>query len=96
MKSRFVTGCGAYLGIMVLIVYFYMPTFLQVQYGFARATVFNANAAALLMLAVMCPVWGWIADRIGAAVNGLCRDGLVNATPGALAGSPAGRVWLPE
>jgi MFS family permease len=67
--TLFVTGCGAYLGIMVLIVYFYMPTFLQVQYGFARTTVFNANAAALLMLAVMCPVWGWIADRIGAALT---------------------------
>jgi MFS family permease len=65
----FVTGCGAYLGIMVLIVYFYMPTSLQVQYGFARDTVFNANAAALLMLAVMCPAWGWIADRIGAAMT---------------------------
>ena len=67
--TLFVTGCGAYLGIMVLIVYFYMPTFLQVQYGFERTTVFNANAAALLMLAVMCPVWGWIADRIGAALT---------------------------
>jgi MFS family permease len=65
--TLFVTGCGAYLGIMVLIVYFYMPTFLQVQYGLSSRTTFNANAAGLLLLALTCPVWGLIADRIGAA-----------------------------
>jgi MFS family permease len=63
----FVTGCGAYLGIIILIVYFYMPTFLQVQYGLSNSTTFNANAAGLLILALACPVWGLIAERIGAA-----------------------------
>jgi MFS transporter, MHS family, proline/betaine transporter len=52
---------------MVLIVYFYMPTFLQVQYGHSSGTTFNANAAGLLILALTCPIWGLIADRIGAA-----------------------------
>jgi MFS family permease len=66
-STLFVTGCGAYLGIMVLIVYFYMPTFLQVQYGLSSGTTFNANAAGLLILALTCPIWGLIADRIGAA-----------------------------
>ena len=66
-STLFVTGCGAYLGIMVLIVYFYMPTFLQTQHGLSSGTTFNANAAGLLMLALTCPIWGLIADRIGAA-----------------------------
>jgi len=67
--TLYVTGCGAYLGIMVLIGYFTMPTLLQTQYGFAARSVFNANAVALLMLAAMCPVWGRVADRIGAATT---------------------------
>src|SRR5262249_44342668 len=66
--TLYVTACGAWLGIMVLIVYFYMPTFLQTQYGIPARAVFNANAAALLMLAAMCPLWGLLVDRIGAAV----------------------------
>jgi MFS family permease len=66
-STLFVTGCGAYLGIMVLIVYFYVPTFLQVRYGLSSGTTFNANAAGLLLLALTCPIWGLIADRIGAA-----------------------------
>jgi len=56
---------SSYLGMMIIILYFYMPAFLQTQYGFDRTTVFNANAAALLLLALMCPVWGRIADKIG-------------------------------
>jgi MFS family permease len=66
-STLFVTGCGAYLGIMILIVYFYMPTFLQVQYGLSSSATFNANAAGLLILALICPIWGLVADRIGAA-----------------------------
>jgi MFS family permease len=42
-----------------------MPAFLQTQYGFDRAVVFNANSAALFLLAVLCPVWGCVADRCG-------------------------------
>jgi MFS family permease len=61
----YVVLLGLYLGIMILILYFYFPSFLQTQYGFDRTTVFNANAAALLLLAVLCPVWGRIADKIG-------------------------------
>lgn len=56
---------GAFLGTMVIILYFYMPTLLQTQYGIDRATAFNANAAALLLLALACPVWGKLADKIG-------------------------------
>ena len=64
--AAFVTGTGLYLGILFWIVYLYLPTFLQTRYGFSQGGVFNANAAALLLLAVMCPVWGRIADRFGA------------------------------
>jgi MFS family permease len=56
---------GVYLGTMIIILYFYMPTLLQTQYGFDRATSFNANTAALLLLAVMCPLWGRLGDKIG-------------------------------
>lgn len=81
--TLYVIGCGAWLGIMVLIVYFTMPTFLQTQYGLPARAVFNANAAALLMLAAMCPLWGLAADRIGAA-----------ATLGIGAAGAAAIVWL--
>jgi MFS family permease len=74
----FVTGCSAYLGTMVLIVYFYLPTYLQLEYKFERAVTFNADAVGMLVLAVACAAWGRIADRIGtAAVLGL---GAVGAT----------------
>lgn len=56
---------GVFLGTMIIILYFYMPSLLQTQYGIDRATAFNANAAALLLLALMCPVWGKLADKIG-------------------------------
>ncbi|MGH6868560.1 MAG: MFS transporter [Methylocella sp.] len=56
---------GSYIGMMIIILYFYMPSFLRTQYGFDRAVVFNANAAALLLLAVLCPLWGRVADKIG-------------------------------
>jgi MFS family permease len=56
---------GAYLGTMIIILYFYMPSLLQTQYGIDRATAFNANAAALLLLALVCPFWGKLADKIG-------------------------------
>jgi MFS family permease len=58
-------GLGIYLGTMIIILYFYLPTLLQTQFGIDRAASFNANAAALLVLALACPVWGWIADKIG-------------------------------
>jgi MFS family permease len=61
----FVAGLASYLGTMIIILYFYMPTFLAANYGFDRASVFNVNAAALLFAAIVCPLWGWVADRIG-------------------------------
>jgi MFS family permease len=68
---------SSYLGMMIIILYFYMPSFLQTQYGFGHAAVFNANAAALLLLAGLCPLWGRIADRIGVArVLGIGAAGL--------------------
>lgn len=59
---------STYLGMMIIIIYFYMPALLQAQYGFDRSTVFNANSAALFLLAVLCPVWGCVADRCGYSV----------------------------
>ena len=56
---------GAFLGSMIIILYFYMPSLLQTQYGIDRATAFNANAAALLLLAVLCPFWGKLSNKIG-------------------------------
>jgi MFS transporter, MHS family, proline/betaine transporter len=61
----YVAGLGSYLGMMIIILYFYMPSFLQTQYGFDRGGVFTANSIALLVLAFVCPLWGRIADRIG-------------------------------
>jgi MFS family permease len=69
---------GSYLGTMIIILYFYMPSLLQTQYGFDRVTSFNANAAALLLLALICPIWGRIGDRIGYAwVLGIGAGGLM-------------------
>jgi MFS transporter, MHS family, proline/betaine transporter len=50
---------------MIIILYFYLPSFLQTQYGFDRSSVFTANSIALLVLAFVCPLWGRVADRIG-------------------------------
>jgi MFS family permease len=61
----YVAGLGSYLGMMIIILYFYLPTFLQTQYGFDRGGVFTANSLALLALAFACPLWGYAADRIG-------------------------------
>jgi MFS family permease len=61
----YVVGLAAYLGATITTLYFYLPSFLQRQYALPAPTVFTANTAALLLLALMCPVWGWIADRIG-------------------------------
>jgi MFS family permease len=61
----FTVALGAFLGTMIIILYFYMPSLLQTQYGIDRATAFNANAAALLLLALVCPLWGKLADKIG-------------------------------
>jgi MFS family permease len=61
----FTVVLGAFLGTMIIILYFYMPSLLQTQYGIERATAFNANAAALLLLALVCPLWGKLADKIG-------------------------------
>jgi MFS family permease len=73
----YVAGLGSYLGTMIIVLYFYMPTLLQTQYGVSRTVAFNTNAAALLVLALACPVWGRIADRIGcAAVLGFGACGL--------------------
>jgi len=99
-STLYVTGCGAYLGIMVLIIYFYMPTLLQTQFGLPAAAAFNANAAGLLMLAAACPLWGQLADRIGAAATlGLGAAGasaliyLFFQTIDAVAANPAWLVW---
>lgn len=56
---------GGFLGSMIIILYFYMPSLLQTQYGIERVTAFNANAAALLLLALLCPFWGRLSDKIG-------------------------------
>jgi MFS family permease len=64
-STLFDAGLGLYLGTMIIILYFYMPSLLQTQYGFDRTTTFNANTAALLLLALLCPLWGKIADKIG-------------------------------
>jgi MFS family permease len=61
----YVALLGGYLGMMIIILYFYLPSFLQAQYGFDRVTVFSDNAAALLLLGLACPAWGRIADGIG-------------------------------
>jgi MFS family permease len=61
----YAAGLGSYLGMMIIILYFYTPSFLQTQYGFDRGSVFTANSIALLVLAFACPLWGRIADRIG-------------------------------
>lgn len=61
----FTVVLGAFLGTMIIILYFYMPSLLQTQYGIERATAFNANAAALLLLALVCPVWGTLSDKVG-------------------------------
>jgi MFS family permease len=63
--TLFDVGLSAYLGSMIIILYFYMPSLLQTQYGFDRTTTFNANTAALLLLAFLCPLWGKLADKIG-------------------------------
>jgi MFS family permease len=65
LRLIYVAGLGSYLGMMIIILYFYMPSFLQTSYGFGRAVTFNANAFALLVLACACPLWGRVADRIG-------------------------------
>ena len=56
---------GGFLGTMIIILYFYMQSLLQTQYGIDRAAAFNANAAALLLLALVCPLWGRLADKVG-------------------------------
>jgi len=63
--TLYVIGLAAYIGATIITLYFYLPSFLQTQYGVPRPAVFNANASALLLLALLCPVWGWISDRIG-------------------------------
>ena len=47
-------------------------------------------------LAHLTKVTSFAMDRVSAAVESLSRDGLVTATPAALAGRGAGRVRLPE
>jgi MFS family permease len=56
---------SCYLGTLITLLYFYMPVFLQTQYGADRSIMFNANALGLLCLSIMCPLWGKIADKIG-------------------------------
>ena len=60
-----VIGLGTYLGAMIIMLYFYLPTFLQTQYRVDRTFTFDVNAAALLALTVSCPLWGALADRLG-------------------------------
>ena len=78
MPSLFDVLLGSYLATMIIILYFYMPSFLQGQYGISPAAAFDANAAALLLLAIVCPLWGRIADKIGYAwVLGIGAAGLM-------------------
>jgi MFS family permease len=70
-------GIGAFLGSIIILLYFYMPSLLQTQFGVPRVTAFNANATALLLLAALCPLWGKLADRIGCGwVLGIGCSGL--------------------
>src|SRR5262249_36054918 len=62
----YVTGLGSYLGMIIILMYFYMPTLLQSQYHVELSVAFNANALALFTLAVCCPFWGYLADKAGA------------------------------
>jgi MFS family permease len=63
--ALFDVAIGSFLGSMIIILYFYMPSLLQTEYNFDRVTTFNANAAALLLLALLCPLWGRLSDKIG-------------------------------
>jgi MFS family permease len=91
---------GGFLGTMIIILYFYMPSLLQTQYGIDRATAFNANAAALLLLALVCPLWGRLADKIGLGwVLGLGCFGLTVdlflffQNLDAISGNPGQLIW---
>ncbi|NVO15730.1 MAG: MFS transporter [Rhodoplanes sp.] len=64
-RMAYVAGLASYLGTMIIILYFYMPTFLAANYGFDRASVFTANATALLVASALCPLWGRVADKVG-------------------------------
>lgn len=64
-SALFNVTLGSFLGSMIIVLYFYMPSLLQTQYAFDRVITFDANAAALLLLAVLCPLWGRLSDRIG-------------------------------
>lgn len=99
-RMAYVAGLASYLGTMIIILYFYMPTFLAANYGFDRASVFTANATALLVASLLCPLWGRCADRIGyALVLGIGAVGLGASlfvffqVLGTIAANPGTLIW---
>jgi MFS family permease len=99
-RLLYVAGLGSYIGMMIIILYFYMPSLLQTQYGFERSCVFTANSIALLVLALVCPLWGRIADKIGYGwVLGIGAAGLAASTflffrdLAAIAANPSQLLW---
>jgi MFS family permease len=61
----FVVGLALLLSEVNAVMFQFMPTFLQTHYKLPKPMVFQANTVAIVTLAAMCPVWGWIGDRIG-------------------------------
>lgn len=99
-RMVYVAGLASYLGTMIIILYFYMPTFLAANYGFDRPSVFTANATALLIASLVCPLWGWAADRIGyGLVLGIGAVGLGTSlfvffqVLESIAAAPATLIW---
>ncbi len=60
-----VLGLALLLSEVNAVMFQFMPTFLQSQYQLPKAMVFQANTLAIGVLALMCPAWGWLGDRIG-------------------------------
>lgn len=60
-----VVGLAFLLSEVITVLFQFMPTFLQTHYKLPKDVVFQANTIAIVVLAVMNPVWGWIGDRIG-------------------------------
>jgi MFS family permease len=71
-----VVGLAFLLSEVITVLFQFMPTFLQTHYKVPKATVFQANTVAIVVLAVMNPAWGWLGDRIGLgralALGALC------------------------
>jgi MFS family permease len=60
-----VLGLALLLSEVITVLFQFMPTFLQTHYKIAKDVVFQANTTAIVVLAVMNPLWGWLGDRIG-------------------------------